>query len=134
MHSTSTAMTAASTPPGKVLGEQCSRLGAMPTLLMPAVGTCSPLYSDRVMESPLPDSIVALLVQVAEGKDPVSVFNILIDYFYLKMKISFTLTGAVIKFNRVCDCKSRIMGSLCPKTYTSATVSGFWLLCSFFKI
>lgn len=46
-----------------------------------------------------------LLVQLVEGKNPLSVFNILFDYFYLKIKTSFTQTGAVIKFDRVCDCK-----------------------------
>lgn len=43
-------------------------------------------------------------VKLVEGKDPESVFNILFDYFYLQIKISFAQTCAVIKFNRVCDC------------------------------
>lgn len=47
------------------------------------------------MESPLPNSSVVLLVQLAEGKDPVSAFDISFYCFYLKVKISFIQTGAV---------------------------------------
>lgn len=72
---------------------------------MLALDTHSPLCSDGLMESPLPNNNIVLLVQLVEGKDPVSVFNILFDYFYLKIKISFTQTGTIIKFKRVCDCK-----------------------------
>lgn len=71
---------------------------------MPAVDTSSPLCSDKVMESPLPNNSIVLLVQL-EGKDPVPAFNISFYYFYLKIKISFIQTDAVKELDRVCDCK-----------------------------
>lgn len=71
VHSTSTAMTAASTPPGKILG----------TLLTPAQCCTSSLFAAAVMKSVLFKNNVLLLVWLAKGKNPESILHISIDYF-----------------------------------------------------
>lgn len=66
------------------------------------------------VESPLSRDGVALLVQLPEGKNPRLVFHILIDYFYLKIKINLVWTSAVIECSRVYTCRSRFIRSFFP--------------------